>query len=126
MENLTGQVVNVLVSKNGKFGSKNIKVCKVKVRSVLFIEVDRQNRKNIFWKVDRKNIEKVGESNGNPYILIKDGVLLSDNKWESSWDNIGQHSPMVANSFGIRPFSNHSNAPQYPSTTNSAAGFPMV
>ena len=53
MENLTGQIVEVIVSKNGKIGTKNIKVCKVKARSVLFIEVDKPNHKNIFWKVDK-------------------------------------------------------------------------
>ena len=129
MENLVGKMVEVLVSKNGKIGSKTIKVCKVKARSVLFIEVDKPNRKNIFWKVDRKNIEKVGEkTNGEPFILMVDGILLSDNKWESSWDSIGSFSPMTVSSFGRRTFSNHSKgwAPSLPSTTNSSAGFPIV
>jgi hypothetical protein len=129
MENLVGQMVEVIVSKNGKIGSKTIKVCKVKSRSVLFIEVDKPNRKNIFWKVDRKNIEKIGEkTNGEPFILMVDGILLSDNKWESDWDSIGQLSPMSFNN-RIKPqFSNHSKgwAPSLPSTTNSSAGFPMV
>ena len=129
MENLVGQMVEVIVSKNGKIGSKTIKVCKVKARSVLFIEVDKPNRKNIFWKVDRKHIEKVGEkTTGEPFILMLDGVLLSTNKWESNWDSIGQTSPMSLNN-RIRPhFSNHSKgwAPKLPSTTNSSVGFPMV
>ncbi len=129
MENLVGQMVEVIVSKNGKIGSKTIKVCKVKARSVLFIEVDKPNRKNIFWKVDRKHIEKVGEkTTGEPFILMVDGVLLSTNKWESNWDSIGQTSPMSLNN-RIRPhFSNHSKgwAPKLPSTTNSSVGFPMV
>ena len=126
MENLTGQIVEVIVSKNGKVGSKNIKVCKVKARSVLFIEVDKENRKNIFWKVDKKNIEKVGEkTTGEPFILMVDGYLLSENKWESPWDAIGNTpSPSYARPF----YSNHSKgwAPKLPSTTNSRAGFPMV
>ncbi len=129
MENLVGQMVEVIVSKNGKIGSKTIKVCKVKARSVLFIEVDKPNRKNIFWKVDRKHIKKVGEkTTGEPFILMVDGVLLSTNKWESNWDSIGQTSPMSLNN-RIRPhFSNHSKgwAPKLPSTTNSSVGFPMV
>lgn len=129
MENLVGQMVEVIVSKNGKIGSKTIKVCKVKTRSVLFIEVDKPNRKNIFWKVDRKHIEKVGEkTTGEPFILMVDGVLLSTNKWESNWDSIGQPSAMSLNN-RIRPhFSNHSKgwAPKLPSTTNSSVGFPMV
>lgn len=129
MENLVGQMVEVIVSKNGKIGSKTIKVCKVKTRSVLFIEVDKPNRKNIFWKVDRKHIEKVGEkTTGEPFMLMIDGYLLSTNKWESNWDSIGQTSPMSLNN-RIRPhFSNHSKgwAPKLPSTTNSSVGFPMV
>jgi len=119
MENLVGQMVEVRVSKNGKMGSKTIKVCKVKSSSVLFIEVDKPNRKNIFWKVDRKNIGEVGEkTNGEPFILMIDGILLSDNKWESSWDSIGQpttpfpHKP----GYGRITFSNHSKglAPKLP------------
>jgi len=94
MENFTGQIVNVLVSKDGKIGSKPIKVCKVKVHSVLFIEVDKPNRKNIFWKLAKKNIESFGDSDTGLFIKVKDGILLSDNKWESEWDSIGQLSPM--------------------------------
>jgi len=135
MENFVGQIVNVLVSKNGKTGSKSIKVCKVKVHSVLFIEVDKPNRKNIFWKLAKKNIESFGDSNTGPFIKVKDGILLSDNKWESSWDDIGNTTDPV---YAQRYFSNHSKgwAPQYTtrlkansqfrSTTNSRVGFPMV
>jgi hypothetical protein len=132
MENLVGQMVEVFVSKNGKFGSKTIKVCKVKARSVLFIEVDKENRKNIFWKVDRKKIELVSEKKtGEPFIMMVDGYLLSENKWESPWDTIGQPTPMGMNQRLTPHFSNHSKgwAPKLPpvrSTTNSRAGFPMV
>jgi hypothetical protein len=114
MENLTGQFVEVTVSKNGKVRSKSIKVCRVKARSILFIEVDKENRKNIFWKLDKKNVENVGESNGNPHLIVKDGVLLSDNKWESPWDSIGGVTP-GGNTYGQKHFSNHSKgwAPQY-------------
>ena len=114
LENLFGEIVEVIVSKNGKVGSKNIKVCKIKARSILFIEVDKENRKNIFWKVDKKNIEKVGmKTTGEPFILMVDGYLLSENKWESSWDSIGGRT-VSGNTYGYR------------STTNSRAGFPMV
>jgi hypothetical protein len=114
MEYLNGQIVEVMVSKNGKSDSKDIKVCKVKARSILFIEVDRVNRKNTFWKLDRKNIQSVGPSFGNTgkhAIIIKDGILLSDNKWESDWDAIGNISRMAAGSFAYTPrptYSNHS------------------
>ena len=133
MENLTGQIVEVIVSKNGKIGTKNIKVCKVKARSVLFIEVDKPNHKNIFWKVDKKFIEKVGEkTNGEPFMIMVDGYLLSDNKWESPWDSIGQPTPMGMNQRLTPHFSNHSNgwAPKLPpvrsTTNNPVSGFPMV
>ena len=133
MENLTGQIVEVIVSKNGKIGTKNIKVCKVKARSVLFIEVDKPNRKNIFWKVDKKFIEKVGEkTTGEPFMIMVDGYLLSDNKWESPWDSIGQPTPMGMNQRLTPHFSNHSKgwAPKLPpvrsTTNNPVSGFPMV
>lgn len=133
MENLTGQIVEVIVSKNGKIGTKNIKVCKVKARSVLFIEVDKPNHKNIFWKVDKKFIEKVGEkTTGEPFMIMVDGYLLSDNKWESPWDSIGQPTPMGMNQRLTPHFSNHSNgwAPKLPpvrsTTNNPVSGFPMV
>jgi len=133
MENLTGQIVEVIVSKNGKVGTKNIKVCKVKARSILLIEVDRENRKNIFWKVDKKYIEKVGEkTTGEPFILMTEGYLLSNNKWESPWDNIGQPTPMGMNQRLTPHFSNHSKgwAPKLPpfrsTTNNPVSGFPMV
>lgn len=128
MENLVGQMVEVFVSKNGKMGSKTIKVCKVKARSVLFIEVDRENRKNIFWKVDKKNIELVSEKKtGEPFIMMVDGYLLSENKWESPWDVINTN-PVKMSPYTRKHFSNHSKgwAPSLPSTTNSSAGFPMV
>lgn len=154
-----GLICKVNVSLNGKKSSKELKVCSVKARSVTFIEVDRANRQNIFRKVDKADIVEFRPT-AICEITVKDGILPV--KWESSWDSIGQPSPAVANSFGRKPFSNHSkgwssNAPQYknyngvvirqpkgashdalvanlvakhskplPSTTNSAAGFPMV
>ncbi len=122
---IKGLIVNVHVSLNGKTGTKQLKVCMVKTRSITFIEVDRENRQNIFRKVDRKDI--VGF---RPFaiceVTIRDGILPV--KWESSWDSIGQPTQMSLNN-RIKPhFSNHSKgwAPKLPSTTNSAAGFPMV
>ena len=142
MENLIGQMVNVCVSKGGKTATKFLKVCKVKARSVLFIEVDKENRKNTFRKVKIKDITSQGVANDIPYVYIKDGVL--PDKWESSWDAIGSFSPSVQQNYG-RHYSNHSkgwSATIRPpkgssmdalavsvstrSTTNSAAGFPMV
>ena len=132
MENLIGQMVHVVVSKGGKSATKFLKVCKVKARSVLFIEVDKENRKNIFRKVKTKDITPMGLIEDSPAFFIKDGVL--PDKWESAWDAIGSFSPSVK-SYGrfaqaAKPFSNHSkgwssNAPQYRSTTYTN-GFPMV
>jgi len=142
MENLIGQMVNICVSKGGKTATKLLKVCKVKARSVLFIEVDKENRKNTFRKVKIKDITSQGVANDIPYMYIKDGVL--PDKWESSWDAIGSFSPSVQQNYG-RHYSNHSkrwSATIRPpkgasmdalavsvstrSTTNSSAGFPMV
>jgi hypothetical protein len=135
MENLVGQIVEVIVSKNGKVASKNLKVCKVNSRSILFIEVDKVNRKNIFRKFKVKNVEKVGtKTDGGAFVLIEHTIM--PDKWESSWDSIGQPTQQIrgrglASQFS-KHFSNHSkgwssNAPQYQRpTTNSAAGFPMV
>jgi hypothetical protein len=142
MENLIGQMVHICVSKGGKSATKFLKVCKVKARSVLFIEVDKENRKNIFRKVAKKHITPIGLIGESPAFSITDGVL--PDKWESSWDAIGSFSPSVQQNYG-RYYSNRSKgwapvirAPKGASmdalavsvstrsTTNSAAGFPMV
>jgi hypothetical protein len=137
-----GLIVNVHVSINGKTGTKQLKVCMVKARSITFIEIDRENRQNIFRKVDRKDIVEFRPT-AICEIKVRDGILPV--KWESSWDSIGQPSQMSFNN-RIKPhFSNHSKgwapvikAPMGASmdalavsvsnrsTTNSAAGFPMV
>ena len=145
MENLIGQMVHVVVSKGGKSATKFLKVCKVKARSVLFIEVDKENRKNIFRKVKTGDITPIGLIGESPAFSIKEGVL--PDKWESSWDAIGTNPiPHYARPQGARPhYSNHSKgwaatikAPMGSSmdalavsistrsTTNSSAGFPMV
>lgn len=126
---IKGLVCIVRVSKDGKKSHKELKVCTVKTRSITFIEVDRQNRKNVFRKVKRTDIVDFCPT-AICEVTIRDGVL--PDRWESGWDSIGQFSPSVGNSFGRRAFSNHSkgwssNAPQYHSTTNNpVSGFPMV
>ena len=146
MENLIGRMIHVVVSKNGKTATKLLKLCKVKARSVLFIEVDKENRKNIFRKIDKKDITNYENVYEGLYLYVKNDVL--PDKWESDWDAIGNFSRMAAGSFGYTPrpnYSNHSKgwaptirAPKGASmdalavsvatrsTTNSAAGFPMV
>jgi hypothetical protein len=125
MENLTGQMVHVVVSKDGKSGTKILKVCKVKARSVLFIEVDRENRKNIFRKVANKDITTMGMIGESPFVYIKEGVIPE--KWESSWDSMGSFSPSVR-SYGRMAYAskpgNHSQS-LHRSTTYTN-GFPMV
>ena len=112
----------------------------VKTRSITFIEVDRENRQNIFRKVDRKDIVEFRPT-AICEITVRDGILPV--KWESSWDSIGQPSNSVksygrlataasGNSVVIkRPMGSSidalaANPPWKKSTTNSAAGFPMV
>ena len=142
-----GLIVNVHVSLNGKTGTKQLKVCMVKTRSITFIEVDRENRQNIFRKVDRKDIIEFRPT-AICEITVRDGILPV--KWESAWDSIGQPTQQIrgrglASQFS-KHFSTHSkgwaptikapmgssidalaaNPSWKNSTTNSAAGFPMV
>ena len=126
MKNLIGKIVEVIVSKNGKIGCKNLKVCKANSRSMLFIEVDKVNRINTFRKFYVKNVEKVGtKTDGGTFVLIEDGIM--PDKWESSWDEINTN-PVKMSPYTRKHFSRHSKgwAPSLPSTTNSRAGFPMV
>ena len=104
IQDLVGKFVSVVVSVNGKTASMELKVCKANSRSVLFIEIDKPNRKNIFRKVSPKDIEKVDDT----FIQMKDGVVLSKNKWESDWDSIGQTSNMSLNARITPAYSNHS------------------
>jgi hypothetical protein len=89
--------------------------------------VDRENRKNVFRKIACKDIVEFRPT-AICEVTIRDGVL--PDRWESSWDSIGQPSNSVQ-SYGrfaqaARPsLTNYSNYMK-PSTTNSAAGFPMV
>ena len=119
-----GLICKVHVSLNGKTGTKELKVCMVKARSITFIEVDRENRQNVFRKVDRKDIVDF-KPTAICEVTVRDGILPV--KWESSWDSIGTN-PVKMSPYTRKHFSRHSQgwAPKLPSTTNSAAGFPMV
>jgi hypothetical protein len=121
---IKGLICKVHVSLNGKVGTKELKVCGVKARSITFIEVDRENRQNIFRKVDRKDIVEF-----RPFaiceITVRDGILPV--KWESAWDSIGQPSNSVQ-SYGrfataAKP-GNHSQSLNRSTTYTN--GFPMV
>jgi hypothetical protein len=119
-----GLIVNVHVSLNGKTGTKQLKVCMVKTRSITFIEVDRENRQNIFRKVDRKDIIEFRPT-AICEITVRDGILPV--KWESAWDSIGQPSNSVQ-SYGrfataAKP-GNHSQSLNRSTTYTN--GFPMV
>ena len=143
-----GLICKVHVSLNGKKATKELKVCMVKARSITFMAVDKVNRQNIFRKVDRTDI--VGFSpTAICEITVRDGILPV--KWESAWDSIGQPSNSVQ-SYGRFATAASGLASQrskhFPSvtiqrpkgsvmdalavsvstrsTTNSAAGFPMV
>ena len=118
-----GSFLDVMVSLNGKTKTRNLKVCKVKARSVLFIHVDKPNRVNTFFKIKYSDIEDYFNAIG--LLVLKDDKI--PDKWESAWDAIGSFSPMVGN-YG-KPFYNNRSkgwAPKLPSTTNSAVGFQMV
>jgi hypothetical protein len=111
IEELVGQFVNVVVGKDGKVSSKVLKVCKANTRSVLFIEVDKENRKNIFRKISVNDIAFRGIVD-SPHvkpeltsIFLKEGVLPT--KWESEWDSIGKHSPVTTHY--IKHYNNRSN-----------------
>ena len=117
-----GLICKVHVSLNGKTGTKELKVCMVKARSITFMEVDKVNRQNIFRKVDRTDI--VGFSpTAICEITVRDGILPV--KWESSWDSIGQ--PSTPNYGRFATASNPGNYSQslHRSTTYTN-GFPMV
>lgn len=95
--------VDVVVSVNGQTATKNLKVCRVKVRSLLFIEVDRENRKNIFRKVNNGDIERCEETK----VVLKANKIPK--KWESAWDTIGTMPAASVNNYLNRPiFNNHS------------------
>ena len=89
LSELQGKIVKVVVPVKGKSFSMNLKVCRVKARSVLFIEVIKPERKNIFRKASMKMLDSFNEST----ITFKDNTLLD--KWESSWDAIGGFSNSV-------------------------------
>ena len=122
-----GLICKLHVSLNGKKGTKELKVCMIKARSITFIEVDKVNRQNIFRKVDRKDI--VGFSpTAICEITVRDGILPV--KWESLWDDIGTFSPSVKSYTSLGRFAtaakpgNHSQS-LHRSTTYTN-GFPMV
>ena len=125
-----GLICKVHVSLNGKQSCKELKVCSVKARTITFMEVDRENRKNIFRKVKRRDIIEFRPT-AICSIKIRENVLPT--KWESAWDSIGQPTQQIRGrglaSQYTKHFSNHSKgwAPKLPSTTNNpVSGFPMV
>jgi hypothetical protein len=125
-----GLIVDVEVSVNGKADTKQLKLCTVKAQSILFMEVDKVNRKNIFRKVKRRDIIEFRPT-AICSIKIRENVLPT--KWESAWDSIGQPTQQIRGrglaSQYTKHFSNHSKgwAPKLPSTTNNpVSGFPMV
>lgn len=121
LSELQGKIVKVVIPVKGVMFSMNLKVCRVKVRSILFIEVIKPERKNVFRKVSMKMLDSFDEST----ITFKEGTVVE--KFESSWDSINTN-PVKMSPYTRQHFSNHSRgwAPRLPSTTNSAVGFPMV
>jgi hypothetical protein len=142
---LVGRHVTVTVSNGNTSASKVLKVCKANSRSVLFIDVDKTKRLNTFRKFRMKDIADVTTSDDG-VITVEFKTNIMPDKWESPWDDIGKYStsirtnlPYVAKPAGWRPNGNGYGAViKRPmgsvmdalavsvSTTNSAAGFPMV
>jgi hypothetical protein len=122
LSELQGKIVKVNVPVKGQLFSMDLKICRVKARSILFIEVIKSERKNIFRKVSIKMLDFFDEFS----VTFKNGASFE--KWESGWDLIGTATSRYSKPY----FNNHSkgwssNAPQYRSTTNnSVSGFPMV
>jgi len=108
-----GQMVNVVVGKEGKVASKVLKLVKANSKTTMFMEVDKEGRKNIFRKVSTQDIAFTGIVDSiyvNPHltsIFLKEGVLPI--KWESSWDTIGQASNMSLNARITPAYSKRSN-----------------
>ena len=90
-----GSFLDVMVSLNGKTKTRNLKVCKVKPRSVLFILVDKVNRVNTFFKIKYSDIEEYFNAIG--LLTLKDGKI--PDKWESAWDSINPN-PIKMSSYG--------------------------
>jgi hypothetical protein len=112
-----GSFLDVTVSLNGKVKTRNLKICKVKPRSVLFIHVDKPNRVNTFFKIKYSDIEEYFNAIG--LLVLKDGKI--PDKWESAWDSITSPSQMV------RSYGRFAQASKpFRSTTNSVVGFQMV
>ncbi len=123
-----GLICKVNVSLNGKHATKELKVCSVKARSVIFIEIDRANRQNIFRKVDKVDIVDF-KPTAICEITVKDGILPV--KWESAWDAISSPSPSIQ-SYGRFATAARGLASQrtkhFPvnRSTTYTNGFPMV
>lgn len=115
-----GSFLDVTVSLNGKTKTRNLKVCKVKPRSVLFIHVDKANRVNTFFKIKYSDIKEYFNAIG--LLILKDGKI--PDKWESAWDSISTN-PVKMSPYGRQSLTRYSSYMK-PSTTNSPAGFPMV
>ena len=77
-----GSFIHVAVDYMGKKATKELKICRIKARSILFIEVDKPNRKNIFRKVNLKDIDLLTPTQ----LHVKKDILPT--KWESAWDAI--------------------------------------
>jgi hypothetical protein len=125
---LAGQMFDVTVSLGKATKTKRLKVCKINTRTILFIEVNKDLRLNTFYKFPRKKATRLLDKLDPCVLEFENGVM--PDKWESSWDSIGGFSNSVQ-SYGrfanaARPSLTNYSSYMKPSTTNSAAGFPMV
>lgn len=78
-----GQIFDVKVSQGTATKTKRLKLCKLKARSILFIEVDKTLRVNTFYKFPIKEVTQLLENLDTPIIEFKNGVMPE--KWQSDW-----------------------------------------
>jgi|TARA_R110000782_G_scaffold60690_2_gene125334 hypothetical protein len=102
-ETTIGKLADVTVNVGTATKTKPLKVCKVKARSLLFIEVDRENRKNVFYKFPVNTVESFIDGD-TPKYTFKNGTLPE--KWDSDWSNVGNFSAYVHSTVGTQSNSN--------------------
>lgn len=99
---LAGQMMDVTVSLGKATKTKQLKVCKINTRTILFIEVDKTLRLNTFYKFPVKEVQRFLDKLEPAVLEFKNGVMPE--KWESSWDSI---NPKPAFAYTPRPSYNY-------------------
>ena len=93
LESTVKKIAEVTISIGNKTKTKKWRVCKIKARSIIFMEIDKANRKNTFYKFDKKTLETFLDNETKPLFIFKNGVIPT--RWESSWDSINSNPTPV-------------------------------